>query len=180
MLSHTLTVTTSFTLTNQGLENPTRVTYTALTSLADQWLSNINNNQFRGVLIVDFAKAFDVIDHDLFLRKLALYGLSPATITFLPSFLTNRVNRACECSCIQRTVSQIWGSARFRPWPTIPFSIYIDDLPLFIKACCDLFADDTTIHTSNSDPNKVSESFQKSVNRLIEWTELNHMFLHNS
>ena len=31
---------------------------------------NINKNEFTGVLFVDFAKAFDVIDHDLLLRKL--------------------------------------------------------------------------------------------------------------
>ena len=60
------------------------------------------------------------------------------------------------------------------------FSIYIIDLPLIIKACCDRFADDTTIHTSDSDPKQVSESLLESVNSLIEWMELNHMSLHPS
>ena len=62
----------------------------ALTSLVDQWLSSINDNKFCGAVFVDFAKAFDVIDHDLLLRKLVVYGLSQGTLTLLASFLTDR------------------------------------------------------------------------------------------
>ena len=40
---------------------------TALTSLVEQWLININNNGFNGAILVDFKKAFDVIGHDLLL-----------------------------------------------------------------------------------------------------------------
>ena len=44
--------------------------HTALTTLVDDtFYKNINNNQFTGVRFVDFAKAFDVIDHELLLRK---------------------------------------------------------------------------------------------------------------
>ena len=35
---------------------------------------------------MDFAKAFDVIDHDLLLRKLTLYGLSNDTLHLISSF----------------------------------------------------------------------------------------------
>ena len=40
---------------------------TALTSLVEQRLTNINNDEFNGVIFVDFKKAFDVIDHNLLL-----------------------------------------------------------------------------------------------------------------
>ena len=35
---------------------------------------------------MDFAKAFDVVDHDLLLRNLALYGLSNDTLHLISSF----------------------------------------------------------------------------------------------
>ena len=60
----------------------------------------------------------------------------------------------------------------------ILFIIYISDPPLFINSCCELFADDTTIHSSNSNLKKLSKSLQESVNSLLEWAEFNHMSLH--
>ena len=64
-------------------------------TLVDTFYKNINNNEFTGVLFVDFAKAFDVIDHDLlyfilFYRKLALYGWSNDTLHLIASFLSTR------------------------------------------------------------------------------------------
>ena len=44
---------------------------------------------------MDFAKAFDVIDHDLLLRKLTLYGLSNDTLHLISSFLSNREQLVC-------------------------------------------------------------------------------------
>ena len=50
---------------NQSWFRDNHSCHTALTSLVDQWLSTINKNRFCGVLFVDFAKAFDVIDLSL-------------------------------------------------------------------------------------------------------------------
>ena len=44
---------------------------------------------------MDFAKAFDVIDHDLLLRKLTLYGLSNDTLHLISSFLSSREQLVC-------------------------------------------------------------------------------------
>ena len=61
---------------------------TALINLVDQWLHNINEDKFSGALFVDFAKAFDVIDHDLLYRKLPLIrGLRSMSSTY--NFLSN-------------------------------------------------------------------------------------------
>ena len=59
------------------------------------------------------------------------------------------------------------------------FSLYINDLPLFIKALCELFPDDTTIHSSHSNLNNLLLSLQESINNLLQWTELNHMSLNS-
>ena len=53
---------------------PNHSCYTALTELIDTWLSEINIKKLCGASFIDFAKAFDVINHDLLLRKLTLYS----------------------------------------------------------------------------------------------------------
>ena len=63
---------------------------TTLTSLVDQWLTNINKDEFNGVVFVDFKEAFDVIDHNLLLRKRALCGISDCVMKLLRSYLNNR------------------------------------------------------------------------------------------
>ena len=56
-------------------------------------------------------------------------------------------------------------------------SLYKNDLPLFLNALWELFADDTTIHSSDLNLKKMSLSLQEKTNNLLQWTELNHMSL---
>ena len=73
-------------------ENQSRFTdnhsfHTALIQLVDKFLTNINNTEFTGVLFVDFAKAFDVINHSHLLKNLAVYQLSTESLERIASFL---------------------------------------------------------------------------------------------
>ena len=40
------------------------------------------------------------------------------------------------------------------------FSIYVNDLPLYLQALCEMFANNTTTHTSNTDPNVAHDTLQ--------------------
>ena len=157
-----------YTPTNLDLGN------TALTTLVDTFYKNINNNEF-----VDFAKAFDVIDHDLLLRKLTLYGLSNNTLHLISSFLSNREQLVCINTIKSDFLPVKYDIPQGSVLGPLLFSLYINDLPLFIKALCELFADDTTIHSSHSNLNNLLLSLQESINNLLQWTELNHMSLNS-
>ena len=152
--------------------------HTALINMVDDWLQNINNNKYCGVLFVDFKKAFDVIDHDLLLRKLKIYGLSTNTLMFLRSYLTNRQQCVVVKSSISTFQTLHYGVPQGSILGPLLFSLYINDLPLHIKSTCECFADDTTIHSNHSDVTTLAKTLQESVNDLIQWTESNHMALH--
>ena len=49
-----------------------------------------------------------------------------------------------------------------------------------IKALCELFADDTSLHDHHTDLNTIRASLQNSLDNLIDWTEMNHMALHQN
>ena len=53
----------------------------------------------------------------------------------------------------------------------------MNDPPLFIKACCELFTDNTTIHSSNSNLKKRLVTTE-SINSLLQQAKFNHMSLH--
>ena len=152
--------------------------HTALTNLIEQWQLNINSDLLTGSVFVDFAKAFDTIDHNLLLRKLTIYGLSPQTLKLIASFLTNRRQAVYQDSLVSPLMPIKYGIPQGSVLGPILFSIYINDLPLFISSSCELFADDTTMHTTGKDINDVSNTLQSDVDKLETWSELNHMALH--
>ena len=152
--------------------------HTALTNLVEEWLMNINNNEYTGVLFVDFAKAFDVIDHKLLLRKLALYKFSDESLSLIKSFISNRQHMVVLGNVQSQYKCQTYGVPQGSVLGPFLFSLYINDLPLYIfEALCELFADDTTIHTSHSNLSQLERSMQNNVNHLVQWTKLNHMSL---
>ena len=38
-------------------------------------LFNLDRNKVSGLVLVDYAKAFDMVDHELLLKKLEVYGV---------------------------------------------------------------------------------------------------------
>ena len=42
--------------------------------MTDSWLNALDKGEMIGVVLVDFKKAFDLVDHDILLTKLELYG----------------------------------------------------------------------------------------------------------
>ena len=84
-----------------------RSMYSALTALlktTNNWSINIDNGLWNGVLFVDLKKAFDTIDHEIILRKLANYGVDQSALRFFASYLRRGggggggVNRSKKCS----------------------------------------------------------------------------------
>ena len=49
-------------------------TTTALIQMYDGWLQAVESDQLAGVCMLDMSSAFDLVDHNLLIQKLALYG----------------------------------------------------------------------------------------------------------
>ena len=94
------------------------------------------------------------------------------------SYLNNRqqcVNVGTRKSSLSTVMYGIPQGSVLGP---ILFSLYINDLPLYITALCELFADDTSLHNHHADLTILHASLQNCIDKLIDWTEMNHMVLH--
>lgn len=64
---------------------PRHSTETALIKVINEILFNLDNDCVSGMVLVDYRKAFDMIDHTLLVKKLKVYGLSTETLQWLTS-----------------------------------------------------------------------------------------------
>ena len=55
-------------------------TLTALLETTNNWSINIDNGLLDGMLFIDLKKAFDTIDYEIILRRLANYGVDQSAL----------------------------------------------------------------------------------------------------
>ena len=63
---------------------------TALINLLDKWLKNIDKGDVVGAIFFDLRKAFDVVNHDILLKKLIYYKFDAQSLNWIKSHLSNR------------------------------------------------------------------------------------------
>ena len=57
-------------------------TTTAMINMVDNWAQAVDSGEMAGVCMLDMSAAFDVVDHEILLKKLAIYGFSDRMISW--------------------------------------------------------------------------------------------------
>ena len=145
-------------------------TETALIKITDMLLKNIDTNQINGLLLVDYRKAFDLVDHSILLVKMKCYGLDSATLSWFNSYLSGRKQYVYFKGMSSTTQEITDGVPRGSILGPLLFLIFINDLPLYTQSQTDLFADDTTI-TVSSDRDQVQDLQNKLQREMLNVNE---------
>ena len=58
--------------------------------MIDFWLKAVNDGKLTGCVMVDFRKAFDLVDHNILLNKLKCYKCAVNCLSWYETYLTNR------------------------------------------------------------------------------------------
>ena len=72
---------------------PKYATESALTHMIDSWLRAVNVGKLIGCVLVDFRKAFYLVDNKILLRKLQYYKCNKKCLKWFESYVTNRTQR---------------------------------------------------------------------------------------
>ena len=151
----------------------------ALIRLVDEWKWSIDIKQIAVAAFLDLRKAFDVINHNLLLKKLESAGVSGSAFYWFKSYLDNRRQYVTCNSTESKSLALRHGVPQGSVLgPTLFCAHYNDVISAVKHSSCTLFADDTEIHYSDGDINKASNCVNRDLDNISSWLSSNQMVVH--
>ena len=95
----------------------------------DKILQGFNQGMLTGMILIDLQKAFDTINHNIFLKKLKILGFSNSAVDWYRSYLENRtflVSVETELSNAGKLECGVPQGSIIGP---LIFLLYVNDMP---------------------------------------------------
>ena len=115
-------------------------------------------------------KAFDTVDHQILIQKLAHYGIRSSELVWFKSYLSNRVDSKVQNIGIGAPQGSCLGP--------LLFLLYINDLPKAINnANVYMYADDTSLSYQNYSIHQLNRALYQDLKALDKWLRGNKLSL---
>ena len=150
---------------------------TQLLELTNDITKCLDEGHQRDIIILDFAKAFDKVNHSLLVMKLDHYGIRGTINRWIKDFLANRQ----QTVVVEGSTSEPAGVKSGVPQGSVLgpclFLVYINDLPAKVESDSRLFADDTAVDRKiEATPDTVI--LQSDLTSLEKWEAMWDMAFH--
>ena len=136
----------------------------------------LNTNETTIAVFIDAMKAFDTVNHQILLKKLAKYGITGKLHAWISNYLTDRK----QCAIANNTVSSLQNITCGVPQGSVLgpllFLIYINDISHIItNSKISMYADDTVVYISHSDLDIAIALLQADLYRVYTWCNSNKL-----
>ena len=156
-----------------------RSTVTNLATVA-QYIGEVLDRRGQvDVIYTDFSHAFDTINHDILIRKIANYGLVLSGLNLLRSYLSDR---CCFVSYNGFSSGNFFvnvGVPQGSNLGPLLFNLFINDLLEQVTCPILAYADDLKIYSEIKSLDCVIE-MQNNLNKVADWSESNGLILNIS
>jgi hypothetical protein len=150
----------------------------AVNKLLNYIVETLENKEYGVCILLDFAKAFDTVNHEILIKKLEYYGIRGVALQWLTNYLTNRM----QCTEIGDTQSELelikCGVPQGSVLGPLLFLLYINDIVLSSKLFkFTLFADDTSLYYSCKNIQNLERTLNHELSNISDWLAANRLSL---
>ena len=198
-------------LTQNSLLHPNHHAYrlghnttTALIQMYNGWVKAVESEQLVGACMLDMSAAFDLVDHELLIKKLALYGFDDSFLSWVRSYLSGRSQCVVIEGCLSKLLPVPTGVPQGSILGPLLYTIFTNELPEAIhdagevhgdqvggqhwpeyhledqlagSICC--YADDTTLTCSESSHADLSTKLTNQYRVVAEFMKNNKLKLND-
>jgi ribonuclease P/MRP protein subunit RPP40 len=147
-----------------------------LTSLIQDLCEIVDGHGEVDAILLDFAKAFDVVPHHILIQKLINLKLDSRVVYWIKEWLTNRSQRVRVGKELSSELAVTSGVPQGSVLGPLLFIIFINDIGTNISCNLRLFADDCMIYLEIKDMEDC-DRLQEDVNAICNWVKVNEMRL---
>ena len=142
------------------------------------WYLNMDRREFTAMIFIDLKKAFDTVDHFIFLDKMQHYVIGGLEHKWFSSYLSNR-RQCCTVNGVPSDATAIRiGVPQGSCLGPLLFSYYINYLPFALStAHAAMCADNTAISFSSNSIEEINTVVNAELACLEKWLQSNKLSL---
>ena len=154
-----------------------RSTQTALLAMYDKWVRAASMGQVSGVVLLDLSAAFDLVDPNLLIKKLRIYGVEEDFLSWISSYLTDRYQAVWIDHVLSEFLHCEVGVPQGSNLGPLFFIIFFTDLPHTLDCAVDSYADDTNMSATAKSVTEIGDKLTSDCEKVSHWMRANKLKL---
>ena len=130
-----------------------------------------------GVVFLDLSEAFDAVDYEILMSKLSSVGVSPRSLEWFSSYLSNR-NQQTSCdNKLSEALPVTFGVPQGSILGPLVFLVYTNELPAIQHSEVSSYADDAVLYCFAKEPREQESKLNASIYNVALWLKANGLTL---